>query len=110
MKSAALMAMALAVSVGAGSALADADQATKDAAKTLWQEQQKAFDAHDVDGMLATFADSDEIMHMGTGPGEHWVGKDEVKDAFAHFIKGFDANTMETKCGDGAGSARGDVA
>jgi ketosteroid isomerase-like protein len=102
--------MALALSVGAASALADVDQATKDAAKTLWEEQQKAFDAHDLNGVLAIFVDSHEIMLMGTSPGEHWVGKDEVKDAFAHFIQGFDANTMETKCGDGAGSAQGDVA
>ena len=110
MKRAAVAAMAFALSISAGSALADVDQATKDAAKTLWGEQQKAFDAHDLDGVLATFADSDDIMLMGTGPGEHWVGKDEVKDAFAHFIKGFDANTMDAKCGDGAGSAQGDVA
>jgi ketosteroid isomerase-like protein len=110
MNRAALAATALVLSVGAGSALADVDQATKDAAKALWQEQQKAFDAHDVDGVLATFAESDDIMLMGTGPGEHWVGKAEIKDAFAHFIQGFDANTMEAKCGDGAGSANGDVA
>jgi uncharacterized protein (TIGR02246 family) len=110
MKSAALAATVLALSVGMGSALADVDQATKDAAKALWQEQQKAFDAHDLSGVLATFADSDDIMLMGTGPGEHWVGKAEIKDAFGHFVEGFDANTMETKCGDGAGSAQGDVA
>lgn len=110
MKNTALTAMILALSVGAGTALADVDQATKDAAKALWQQQQKAFDAHDLDGVLATFADNDDIMLMGTGPGEHWVGKDEVKDAFAHFIEGFDANTMETKCGEGAGSAQGNVA
>jgi uncharacterized protein (TIGR02246 family) len=110
MKRAAIAAMALALSVGAGSALADVDQTTKDAAKALWQEQQKAFDAHDLDGVLATFADGDDIMLMGTGPGEHWVGKAEIKDAFAHFITGFDTNTMETKCGEGAGSAEGNVA
>jgi uncharacterized protein (TIGR02246 family) len=110
MKRPAFAAMAFALSVGAGSALADVDQGTKDAAKSLWQEQQKAFDAHDVDGVLATFANSDDIMLMGTGPGEHWVGKAEIKDAFAHFIEGFDPNTLEAKCGEGAGSAQGNVA
>ena len=110
MKRAALAAMALAMSVSAGPALADVDQATIDAVKQLWVEQQKAFDAHDVDGVLATFADGDDIMLMGTGPGEHWVGKDEVRDAFTHFMEQFDAHTMDTKCTDGVGSAQGDVA
>jgi uncharacterized protein (TIGR02246 family) len=110
MKRAALAAMALAMSVSAGPALADVDQATIDAVKQLWVEQQKAFDAHDVDGVLATFADRNDIMLMGTGPGEHWVGKAEIKDAFAHFMQGFDKNSMEVKCGDGVGSAEGNVA
>ena len=110
MKRSAVAAMALAMSVGAGSALADVDQATIDGVRQLWEAQQKALDAHDVDGVLATFADGDDIMLMGTGPGEHWVGKGEVKDAFSHFMKGFDANSMEVKCGDGAGSAQGNVA
>ena len=110
MKRVAALAMAFAMSVGTGSALADVDQATIDSVKQLWEAQQKAFDAHDLDGVLATFVDNDEIMLMGTGPGEHWVGKDEIKDAFTHFMEQFDPYTMNAKCGDGAGSAQGDVA
>ncbi|MEE4378390.1 MAG: nuclear transport factor 2 family protein [Candidatus Competibacteraceae bacterium] len=87
----------------------EVDQSIKDGVKALWEAQQKAFDNHDVDGVMATYADSDDIMLMGTGPGEHWVGKEEVKDAYSNFMKGFDANTVEAKCGEGAGSARGDV-
>lgn len=30
---------------------------------------------------MDTFADTDDIMLMGTGPGEHWVGPEEIKDA-----------------------------
>jgi len=110
MKRAAAAALALAMSLGSGAVLAEVDQATIDAVKQLWEQQQKAFDAHDLDGVLATFVDTDEIILMGTGPGEHWVGRDEVRDAFSHFIKQFDAHTMDTKCTDGVGSAQGDVA
>ena len=113
MKKWALTALALATSVTAGAALAEVDQATgealKAAVKALWQDQHKALDAHDVDGVMATYADSDDIMLMGTGPGEHWVGKVEVKDAYSHFMENFDAHTMEVQCGEGAGSTRGDV-
>ena len=106
-------ALAIATGVGIGPAQAEVDQppddALKAAVKALWQNQHKALDAHDTDGVLATYADSDDIMLMGTGPGEHWVGKEEVKDAYAHFMENFDPNTMEVQCGDGAGTSRGDV-
>jgi uncharacterized protein (TIGR02246 family) len=109
MKKWAVMALALATGVTAGAAQAEVDQAIKEAVRALWQDQHQAFDAHNVDGVLATYADSDDIMLMGTGPGEHWVGKEDIKDAYAHFMENFDAHTMEVKCGEGAGSARGDV-
>jgi len=113
MKKWAVTTLALAMGITAGVGRAETDQAineeVKAAVKALWQDQHKAFDAHDVDGVLATYADGDDVMLMGTGPGEHWVGKAEIKDAYAHFMEGFDANTMEVQCGEGAGSGRGDV-
>ena len=102
--------LVLAMSVSAGSALADVEQATIDSVRALWQEQHKALDAHDAEGVLGTYADREDIILMGTGPGEHWVGKAEIKDAYGQFMKGFDVHTMEVKCGDGAGSTQGDVA
>lgn len=109
MKRLAVTALALATGLFAGAALAEVDQPTIEAVQALWESQHKALDAHDIDGVMATYTDSDDIMLMGTGPGEHWVGRKEVKDAYAHFIEQFDANTMEVKCGEGAGSSQGDV-
>jgi ketosteroid isomerase-like protein len=97
------------MSVSAGAVLAEVEKATIDSVRALWEAQHKALDAHDIDGVLATYADSEDIMLMGTGPGEHWVGKAEVKDAYSNFTNGFDAHTMDVKCGEGAGSRRGDV-
>ncbi|QQO53391.1 MAG: SnoaL-like domain-containing protein [Thiohalocapsa sp. PB-PSB1] len=105
----AVTALVLATSFSAGAALAEVEQATIDSIKTLWQQQHKALDQHNVDAVLATYTDSDDIMLMGTGPGEHWVGQAEVKDAYTHFLDGFDANTMQVTCGDGSGSSRGEV-
>ncbi len=117
MKKWAVTALGLAMGITAGVAQAEVgkpmneavNEAVKGAVKALWQDQHKAFDAHNVDGVLTTYADSDDIMLMGTGPGEHWVGKDEVKDAYTHFMEQFDAHTMEVQCGEGAGSSQGDV-
>ena len=102
-------ALAMVTSISAGVAQAEVAQPTIDAVGTLWQTQHKALDAHDMDGVMATFADSDDIMLMGTGPGEHWVGKAEIRDAYTHFTESFDAHTMDVQCGEGAGSSRGDV-
>ena len=106
-------ALAIAASIAVGVAQAEVgrppDEALKAAVGTLWQDQHKALDAHDLDGVMGTYADSDDIMLMGTGPGEQWVGKEEVKDAYAHFMQNFDPYTMEVQCGDGAGSHRDDV-
>jgi len=109
MKKLAVTALALATGIFAGTLAAEVDQPTIDAIRALWESQHKALDAHDIDGVLATYADSDDIMLMGTGPGEHWVGTAEVRDAYAHFMESFDSHTMEAKCGEGAGSTRGNV-
>jgi ketosteroid isomerase-like protein len=85
------------------------DQATIDAVKALWQTQHKALDAHDIGGLMATYADTDDIMLMGTGPGEHWVGPEAVKEAYRRFMGDFDANTLTSQCGEGSGSRRNGV-
>lgn len=109
-----LMALALASGVVAGTAQAEVgqptDEALKEKVKAVWQDQHKALDAHDIAGVMATFAETDDIMLMGTGPGEHWVGRAEIKDAYTHFMENFDPHTQEVKCGEGAGTSQGNVA
>lgn len=104
-----LISLALAIGMVSGVAQADIDKKTVDEVKALWEAQNKALDAHDVDGVMATFADSDDIMMMGTGPGEHWIGKEEIKDAYTHIMENFEAHTLKTECGEGKGASQGDV-
>ena len=99
-----LLACALGAGLVAPAVGAEVDEATVEAIKALWQNQHKALDAHDADAVMMTYADSNDIMLMGTGPGEHWIGQEEIKDAYAHFMEGFDAHTMQVECVDGAGS------
>ena len=69
-----------------------AEQATEDAAtaevRALLAAHDKAFTAHDLDGLLKTF--SPKAAVVGTGPGELWVGRDEITVAYRHFFEGFD--------------------
>ena len=32
---------------------------------------------------------------MGSGPGEMWVGPEEIKDAYEHFFQGYDKGQQE---------------
>ncbi|MCB1812697.1 MAG: SgcJ/EcaC family oxidoreductase [Candidatus Competibacteraceae bacterium] len=99
-----LIACSFAIGFVSTIANAEVDEPTVEAIKALWQSQHKALDAHDTDALMMTYSDSDDIMLMGTGPGEHWIGQEEIKDAYAHFMEGFDAHTMQVECVDGAGS------
>jgi len=99
----------LTLCLATGSVQAALDEATIDAVRGVWESQQKALDAHDIDGIMATYSDQDDIMLMGTGPGEHWVGREEIEDAYGNIVKDFDANTLEANCGEGSGSTQGDV-
>ena len=53
----------------------------------------KAMTAHDLDGVLSSFAD--DAIVMGTGPGEMWAGKEELKDAYGHFFMVFDKGEQD---------------
>lgn len=114
MRTIVLMGLALATGIVAGAAQAQdaqsAENTPQEAVDALWQNQHKALDAHDIEGVMGTFADSNDIMLMGTGPGEHWVGKEEIKEAFSHFMKNFDPHTQEIQCGEGAGTSKENVA
>jgi uncharacterized protein (TIGR02246 family) len=63
--------------------------------KALLQAHDKAMSAHDIEAVLATFGD--EAAVMGTGPGEMWQGKKELKTAYEHFFMVFDKAKQDFK-------------
>jgi uncharacterized protein (TIGR02246 family) len=56
--------------------------------RALLKAHDEAMTSHDLKGVMACFAEKAAIM--GTGPGEIWVGPDEIKVAYEHFFEGFD--------------------
>lgn len=56
--------------------------------RALLKAHDEAMTNHDLKGVIACFTEKAAIM--GTGPGEIWVGPDEIKVAYEHFFEGFD--------------------
>ena len=64
----------------------------------LLQRHDEALNQHDLDGIMSVFAPSAKIVVMGTGPGERWQGKDEIRSAYTEIIKDFDKGTATHNC------------
>lgn len=59
---------------------------------------EQAFNAHDLNGVVALFAPGDKTVVMGTGPGEQWIGSERISDAYRHFFADFDSGTLQRDC------------
>jgi uncharacterized protein (TIGR02246 family) len=76
----------------------------------LLQKHDDALNQHDLDGIMSVFAPSAKTVVMGTGPGERWQGKDEIKAAYTEIIKDFDKGTATRDCNWRTGEVVGDTA
>lgn len=56
--------------------------------RALLKSHDDAMTNHDLDGVMATYAD--DAVIVGTGPGEWYAGSDAIKEAYGHFFSGFD--------------------
>jgi ketosteroid isomerase-like protein len=56
--------------------------------RALLKAHDDAMTNHDLKGVMACLTEKAAIM--GTGPGEVWVGPDDIKVAYQHFFEGFD--------------------
>ena len=64
------------------------DEAELEKIKKLLLAHDDAMTKHDLKGALATLDDNAAVM--GTGPGEMWQGKEELKVAYEHFFMVYD--------------------
>ncbi len=64
----------------------------------LLQKHDEALNQHNLDGIMSVFAPSAKTVVMGTGPGERWQGKDEIRSAYTEIIKDFDKGTATHNC------------
>jgi uncharacterized protein (TIGR02246 family) len=87
-----------------------ADEKTLEEVKALLDAHDKAFTAHDLDGVLANYVTGSRTVVMGTGPGELWVGKEEIAQAYKRFFQDFDPGKQDFKYAWVKGGTRGGVA
>lgn len=88
-----------AAAIGALALVAQAEAEAKDKPHGLiaplvavLRAHDKAYEAHDVAGVLATM--TDDVFLLGTGPAEIWKGKKEVGQAYERFFQDFGKNSQ----------------
>lgn len=76
----------------------------------LLQQHDQALKEQNLDAVMATYAADPKIVLMGTGPGEFWVGKEEIADTYKHFFEDFKKGSLNHECPWKSGGYQGDVA
>ena len=78
--------------------VAQKDQARLDAdVRALLEQHDKALNAQDLKGIMDTYASDPNIVLLGTGPGEAYVGEEAIGSAYNQFFTRFKANTLNFK-------------
>ena len=98
----------IAFGLGAPIGLAQAQgSSTRADVVELLKKHDEALNQHNLGGLLALYASSPKTVLLGTGPGEKYQGKDEIKAAYTEIFKDFDKGTMTHSCywKDGGGSS-----
>ena len=78
--------------------------------KALLEQHNKALSAQDLKGVMDTYSSDPNIVLMGTGPGESYVGEETIGGAYNQFFTRFDANTLTFKVDWVSVGSRGTVA
>jgi len=76
----------------------------------LLQKHDTALNDKNIESLLETFAPAPNTVVLGTGPGERWVGADEIRKAYTEIFKDYDTGTVEPSCDWKTGQHLGDMA
>ena len=63
----------------------------------LLKKHDEALNQHNLEGLLALYAPSPRTVTLGTGPGEKYQGKAEIKAAYTEIFKDFDKGTLRAQ-------------
>ena len=90
-----LIAASTAAALGATASAADAkaENPELENVRALLKAHDEAMTSHDLKGVLATMTEKAAVM--GSGPGEMWIGPEEIKDAYEHFFQGYDKGQQD---------------
>jgi ketosteroid isomerase-like protein len=88
---------------------AGADDKNVAAVKALLQQHDKVFTTQDLEGVMKLYSPGPKTVVMGSGPGELFVGKDEIRNAYQHFFQDFDQGKQNFEYGFATGDLIGDA-
>jgi ketosteroid isomerase-like protein len=87
-----VVAPGIAEAASSGSAHAQAIEEVK----ALLVQHDQALSKKDLHRLMGTFATGANTVVLGTGPGERWVGPQQIKEAYTHIFQGYDTGTLTT--------------
>jgi uncharacterized protein (TIGR02246 family) len=73
------------------------DSKVMSAVQALVEQHNKALNAHDLKGVMTTYASDPNTVLMGTGPGEAYVGDEAIGGAYNQIFTRFEPNTISFK-------------
>ncbi len=88
----------------------DPDPKTVAEIKEVVDRHDKALSEKNLDALMETFVAGPHTVVLGTGPGERWVGPDEIRAAYTEIFKNYDAGTLQVTTTWKTGAAEGNVA
>jgi uncharacterized protein (TIGR02246 family) len=104
-----LVLLLLALNVAAAPCLAEeTDSKVKAEVKAVVEKYLKALEGKDLATIMEVHATGPHTIVMGTGPGERWMGKEEIENAHKRFFENFDKE--EINCSWESISSKGDMA
>ncbi|MBK6316899.1 MAG: DUF3225 domain-containing protein [Blastocatellia bacterium] len=78
--------------------------------KEVVDRHDKALSEKNLTALMETFVAGPNTVVLGTGPGERWVGPDEIRAAYTEMFKNYDAGTLQVTTTWKTGAAEGNVA
>jgi len=86
------------------------DEETRKGVRALLDKHDAAMTGHDLQAVMDAYVQGPQTVVMGTGPGEMWVGPEEIRDAYTHFFEDYEKGGQNFQYSTVTAGTRGGVA
>jgi ketosteroid isomerase-like protein len=76
----------------------DSKAAVVEEVKEMLAKHDWALNEQNLDAVLQTFADDAKTVALGTGEGERFVGKENIRNAYTEIFKDYEKGSLVTDC------------
>jgi uncharacterized protein (TIGR02246 family) len=89
----------------AAAATSKSDAKVVEEVRVLLVKHDNALNDQNLDAVLSTFSTNPKTVVLGTGQGERFVGRDEIRQAYTEIFKDYDKGTLVNPCDWKSGDA-----